>query len=170
MRRTTFVIIVLVGLAIIAALTASYQKNSSGELSAATGNAQAAVDVPFTRITEGLQSSVTKPVNYLITSESELAALWKIVKATGEPPSIDFTQEAVIAVFAGERPTAGYSIAVSKVADVEGKRLVTISLMQPASDCVTAQVITAPYEILRLPATPLPLTHEDTVATVNCSE
>ena len=165
MRREVLVLIVVVVVAILAGVAAS---PFSGQKF--SDSSSAAVEVPFTEITNGLQSKVAKRVNYLIRSEVGLQELWKLIEAEGQPPEVDFTQEAVIAVFSGERPTAGHSVAVSKVEDVGDSRVVTISLIQPAPDCVTAQVVTMPYEILKLPATPLPLTHKDSVAIVNCSE
>lgn len=170
MRRELFVLMFIVTIAVIAgAALYSSEKNTSGN-SAVDPGGQAAVEVPFTRITEGLQSDVSRRVNYLVTSQSALEKLWTMVKATGTPPTIDFTKEAVIAVFAGEKPTAGYEITVSKVRDSADARIVAVSVMQPAPDCVTAQMVTMPYEILTVPATPLPLTHEDSVLTVNCPD
>lgn len=172
MRREVLVLVLVVVVAILAGVATSpfSEKDLPGDSSAGGNNSQAAVEVPFALITNGLQSKVSERVNYLIQSEAGLQELWKLIEAEGQPPEVDFTQEAVIAVFAGERPTAGHSVAVSKVEDMGDSRVVTISLIQPAPDCVTAQMVTMPYEILKLPATPLPLTHKDSVAVVNCSE
>lgn len=135
-----------------------------------TSTSSAAVIVPFVKITEGMQSDVPRRVNYMITSSDELNKLWEMVQTTAIPPRVDFGADAVIAVFAGEKPTTGYDITVSKIEDLVSKRLVTITLMQPASGCPVAQMVTAPFEILTVPVTSLPLTHEDTVQTVGCTD
>ena len=125
------------------------------------------VAVPFTELAQGTQSKVSSRVNYHITSATELKEIWDLVNATGTPPSIDFTTHAVLAVFAGQKPTAGYSIAVKEVKDAE-RRMVTISLTNPGEGCMLAQALSAPYVLAVVPATSLPLTHEDVPSVVNC--
>ena len=124
-------------------------------------------NVPFTELALGAQSSVTRRTNYLITSTDQLRELWKLVGVNGPLPTIDFTIHSVIAVFAGEEPTAGYSIAVSHIADGVA-RDVSIEITTPGVSCLLAQMITTPYQIIKVPATTLPLTHEDTATTTGC--
>ncbi len=126
-----------------------------------------AVSVPFTKLTQGTQSVVAKRVNYVLTSPTELEELWKVVDAPGKPPRVDFRKNAVIAVFAGPEP--GSSIAVAKIED-SNMRLVSIALAKPDGDCEHIQSTESSYEIIAVPATPLPLTHEDIVQESDCSE
>jgi len=127
----------------------------------------AAVVVPFTRIVQGDHSIVATRVNYLISSTDEFDKLWEMVDASGTPPLVDFNTHAVIAVFAGEQPTAGYAIEVSQIED-STERTVSLTLAKPDNDCMEGQVITSPYEIVVVPTTSLPLTHEDIQTTANC--
>ena len=135
--------------------------------SAAAGDTPTAAAVPFTELARGAHSTVTARANYLVTSPGQLAQLWKMVDAAGQAPLVDFSSDSVIAVFAGTEPTAGYAIAVSKVTDGQ-VRLVTVTLTAPDSTCILAQSKTAPYQIVELPKTALPLTHEDVATTTNC--
>lgn len=137
-------------------------------LQAAANTQSSATVVPFTPLAEGSRSTVTRRVNYLITSPDQLNKLWEMVDATGAPPAVDFKTQAVIAVFAGERPAAGYRIAVSKVEDA-GSRVVSITIAEPGDDCMLAQTITAPYEVVAVPVTSLPFTHEDVSVTTTCA-
>ena len=170
MRRDTLVILGIFAIAIGIGLFAFPGNNYSQNSSAVEDSASAAVQVSFTRITEGTQSEVSRRVNYLIMTQAGLQKLWNMVEASSTPPEIDFTKEVVIAVFAGEKPAAGYDIVVSKIEDMHDERVVNITLREPSPGCATAQVVTMPYEILRIPVTALPLTHEDTIQTVNCSD
>jgi hypothetical protein len=134
-------------------------------------NTQAAVatnPVQFVPVVSGTQSSITRRANFLITSKDELGALWTMIDATGFPPAVDFTKEYVVAVFEGQQPTNGYSIAVSQVGDSTDSRNVAVSITKPGSTCVLAQTVTAPYEIIEIPKTDLPLKHQDTIATASC--
>jgi hypothetical protein len=107
-------------------------------------------------------------VNYLITSSSQFGELWKVVTATGAPPKIDFKTHSVIAVFAGQKPTAGYAVAVAKIEDASA-RMVSITLAKPSDDCMLAQSITTPYQLISVPATSLSLAHEDISVTTTCA-
>ncbi len=161
MRRD---VLILTGAAIIAVgigilLFSSGRGDPSNTSSAA---------VPFTEIAKGSQSAVERRVNYLITSSSQFNELWGVVTATGTPPKIDFKTHSVIAVFAGQKPTAGYAIAVAKIEDTR-TRVVSITLAKPSDDCMLAQSITAPYQLISIPATSLPFAHEDISVTTTCA-
>jgi hypothetical protein len=125
--------------------------------------------VPFTELTRGATSAIATSTNYLITSESQLEKLWQLVDAEGDVPKVDFNTQYVAAVFAGQRPTTGYAIEVSKVEDTT-VRTVVVTLAKPGSDCVTGQSVTAPYAIIVLPKTPLTFTHQNEATTTLCSQ
>lgn len=126
------------------------------------------VAVPFTPLMRGTYSNVTSRVNYFITSPDQLNELWKMINATSTPPKVDFEKNAVIAVFAGQQPSAGYAIQVSKVVD-SSARLVSITIAKPDDGCIKGQSLTTPYELVTIPTTSLPLAHEDLLATATCS-
>ncbi|MBI4065753.1 protease complex subunit PrcB family protein [Candidatus Kaiserbacteria bacterium] len=123
--------------------------------------------VQFTEIARGSQSAIERRVNYFITSSEQFNELWKIINAGGMPPKVDFKTHAVIAVFAGQEPAAGYEIAVNKIED-NGKRMVSITLAKPDGGCAVAQMTTTPYQLIVLPTTSLPLTHEDKIIETSC--
>ncbi|MEK7086389.1 MAG: protease complex subunit PrcB family protein [Patescibacteria group bacterium] len=130
--------------------------------------ASAVSSVPFTLLVSGSRSKVDSRVNYFITSSDQLNELWKMIDTTSTTPDVDFSKDAVIAVFAGQQPTAGYAIRVSKVVD-SSSRLVSITIAKPDGDCMTGQSLTAPYEIVVVPITALPLAHEDLSVTTKCN-
>jgi len=132
-----------------------------------TDTEASAVAVSFTPLMQGTQSKVTRQVNYLITSSDALHELWEMVDATTTLPKIDFKTHAVVAVFAGEQPTTGYKIAVAEIED-SSARHVSITLTKPDSTCMVGQALTTPYEIVVVPTTSLPLTHEDNAITTDC--
>lgn len=128
----------------------------------------AAALVPFTPLRSGSHSSVADRANYLITSASQLAQLWKLINATGTPPAIDFGSYDIAAVFAGQKPTTGYAITVSKIEDAL-KRTVIVDLVRPGPNCTVGQSLTSPYQLVKLPETSLPVTHEDKDTVRNCN-
>ena len=65
---------------------------------------------------------------------------------------IDFRKHTVVAVFAGEKPTAGYSVRVTKVEKNSDACVVHHTVTAPAKDAMVAQMITYPYVVVRLDA------------------
>ena len=125
-------------------------------------------DVHFRPLASGVQSTITTRTNFVIRSDSELRELWKLLDTSDLPPTIDFTRNIVVAVFAGEKETADHAIAVTRVVDFASERLVTITLTKPGGTCVLPPQATAPYQVLELSKTTLPLTHIDTVTATSC--
>jgi hypothetical protein len=113
-----------------------------------------AISVPFTKLAQGTQSTVSARTNYLITSASELEKLWKMIDAKGSPPAIDFTNNCVAAIFAGT---------VSRVEDTD-VRTVTVT----GTSCSLKKATTTPYELITLPTTSLSFAHEDISITAAC--
>ncbi len=147
------------------ALRISSEDRPSISSSQSTQQLSAAL-IPFTTVVRGVESPITERVNYLITSAADLALLWKMIAATGTPPTVDFTTHAVVAVFAGAAETAS-AISVTRVEDT-ASRLVSITIEKPSGTCTKTVASTTPYEIVALPLTTLPFTHEDAVATTSC--
>ena len=169
MRRT----LIIIGLALIVGMFVIFtnrnqqlQNNSLQNVADARVPAKA---VPFTKLAYGPHSVVTKRVNYLITSPTELSELWHLVDAKGKIPSVDFTQNEVIAVFAGQQPTTNYAVTVSKVQD-SSARMISIMFKNPSSNCASQNAVIAPYEIIVVPTTSLPITHENISTTTTCLE
>lgn len=131
--------------------------------------APANTPVSFTEIAQGIHSSVAARVNYSITSAAELKELWKLIDATSTPPAVDFKTHAVLAIFGGEKGSAGYAVAVAKISDAE-KRMVSVALTKPDATCKAVRPALSPYEIIAVPATTLPLAHEDVLTPVSCSK
>jgi len=153
-------VLVFVGLVLLAVVAGVFMTSSDR-------GGPAAVTVPFTALAEGSRSEVTSRVNYLIDTQEELAELWKLIEEPPPVPTVDFSTKVVVAVFAGEVPTAGYDIAVAEVEDAD-KRMVKIELTRPDEGCVLAQSMTAPYQVIELPKTSLLFTHADTWVIKSC--
>jgi hypothetical protein len=69
-------------------------------------------------------------------------------------PQVDFATEMVVAVFAGSRPTAGFSIDLVGYREAAGTLVVIYREAPPPPGGITAQVLTSPYAIATIPARP----------------
>lgn len=68
------------------------------------------------------------------------------------PPAVNFEREMVVGVLLGERPTAGFSVGVTLVEDVEGTVVVQARETSPPADGFVAQVLTYPFQLAAIPA------------------
>jgi hypothetical protein len=163
MRDHTLVVIALIGVLLLLGFLWYGEKPTPPRPPVTSGT-----PVGFIALYSGEQSSITTRTNYVITTADELRALWKLIETNGAAvPTIDFTKDVIIAVFAGEKPTTGYSVAVTKITDTQ-ERTVTIELKAPGPTCLAGEAVTTPFEILQVSRTELPLTHEDTATTTGC--
>ncbi|MBI3898786.1 MAG: protease complex subunit PrcB family protein [Gammaproteobacteria bacterium] len=69
------------------------------------------------------------------------------------PPAVDFEKSGVLLVEAGQRPTAGYRLALtqSTVERTDSTARITLDWKTPPADAMTAQVLTSPCVMIELP-------------------
>lgn len=97
-------------------------------------------------LAEGAYSKVETPFIFAARDAETYARLQGFVENLPSASEIDFTKSAVAAAFAGTKNTGGYSVSI-KNSDGE----VSINLVNPPKDAMTAQVITAPFKIALVP-------------------
>jgi hypothetical protein len=103
-------------------------------------------------IDRGDMSALETPREAVARTEAEWTALWKLHAPARPAPVIDFTKNMVVGVFLGTRPTSGFSVEIVG-ASREGETLVVRYVeRRPARDAITAQILTAPFHIVALPA------------------
>lgn len=110
--------------------------------------------VELRTIERGVFSGIScrEPVFAVIADTDAYEALfarigvWK--QDSGAAPPVDFEKQLVVAVLMGEKPTAGYTVAMNKTARV-GHGILTIDVITayPPPDALTAQVVTSPYAL-----------------------
>jgi hypothetical protein len=107
------------------------------------------LQMSFTSIDQRNQSQIDEPREAAVRSAAELAALWKEHEPNNSPPAVDFGKSMVIAVFLGTRRTAGYTAEITKIEKQDDGLLVTWREQRPGPDDLVAQVVTAPFHIVR---------------------
>ena len=102
-------------------------------------------------IEHGQISWVDSPRQTVARTPQEWAALWRSHAPDRPLPAIDFSKDMVVAIFLGSRPSAGYSVEITGVKEVNGAVVVQYHETAPRADVVTAQVITDPFHIAVIP-------------------
>ncbi len=112
-------------------------------------------------IDRGDMSGIDMPRQSAVRTEAEWTALWKLHAPAKPAPAVDFTRTLVLAAFLGTRPTAGFSVEIVGARDEGGTLVVQVVEKRPPPDAITAQVLTAPYHIVAVPAHAGPVRFEN---------
>ena len=113
--------------------------------------------LPFTSIARGSTSRILEPQALVIETPGAWATFWDRHAPGQAVPSVDFATEVVVAVLAGQCPTAGYAVDILAVEQGPDIATVVYRVSRPLPGALVAQVLTSPFHIVRLrrPGTPL---------------
>jgi hypothetical protein len=121
---------------------------------------------------KGFYSGVSSPKNIVVRSQKEWEDLLaqhqgaappqNALLQSGFPPpplpaSVDFRSSMAVAVFAGQKPTAGHAIEMTAIQPEAGRIVVSYRETAPGPDRMAAQVLTSPYHIKIVPRSDLPV-------------
>jgi len=102
------------------------------------------------RIGQWTRTGINEGRRLVIRDANAWANFWSEL-GVGDRPDVDFTQNVVVAVAAGQRPTGGYEIAVERVARANGELTVEVVETTPGPNCVTAGSLTQPVDVVVIP-------------------
>lgn len=97
-------------------------------------------------LARGSYSKVETPFVFAVRDAETYELLRSLIENLPPSSTIDFTKTAVIAAFAGEKTTGGYSVIIHPVADK-----IAIDVRAPEKGAMTAQVITSPFQAVVIP-------------------
>ncbi|MFX0062221.1 MAG: protease complex subunit PrcB family protein [Candidatus Hermodarchaeota archaeon] len=131
-------------------------------------------DIQFEIVGQGSSCGIFTRANYTITEFEVWEKLWidihRVYYPIPELPPIDFATDIVFAVFQGERPTGGYMTNITRIMVTETSYEVYIDEHHPGDHCVTTQVSTQPYHIVKVSNFPqdLPVQFVYNIIVDNC--
>ena len=109
----------------------------------------------FTTIGKGAFSGIKACFQRVITSPVEWDDFWQQHKSNVDSPppipEVDFTQNQVVAVFAGEKPKGNFSVEIISVEVTDKQIDITVKYDQPVLNAVVPPVDTQPYHIIKIP-------------------
>lgn len=112
-------------------------------------------DPGFRTLLRGYQSGVAGRAVHVATSEPQWQELWSrhasILLPRPQAPEVDWQREMIVAVFLGERPTAGFGVEVRALRAEDGRLVVEAHETRPPADRLVPQVITQPYHFVAAP-------------------
>jgi hypothetical protein len=97
-------------------------------------------------LAEGANSRIETPFVFVARDSRTFELLKERVEGLPAASSIDFSREAVVAVFAGTKNTGGYSVEIK----ISGET-VSASVAAPPADAVVTQALTSPFKVALVP-------------------
>ena len=113
----------------------------------------APVDPVFQVVAQGSTSNITLPRQLVIVRQADWETLWRI-HTNGQRtrrPRINFAQDMVIAVFAGQQPSGGYAVKIEKLKINDEILDVYVSFHEPGPTDKVSLALTQPYYIVSTP-------------------
>jgi hypothetical protein len=125
------------------------------------------VKVAFAVVTTGQFSGIESERLEVIRDPDDFSALW-LIHANGVQPDIDFDQNMVVAAFLGERPTGGFTIAITEVEERGDSLLVKVRATFPGDNCIVTQAFSQPHQIITMAQTEKMVVFSTDVERVDC--
>lgn len=130
----------------------------------------AGTDIPIEDVWQGTGVSFGPEAAFLVVqTQAEWEALWGRAEGPGAPPQVDFAQRTVLVAIAGERPSGGYSIHVTRATATDGGVRVDVQTDVPGAGCAAITVITYPVHMASIPKVSGPVAFMDQRVTYTCA-
>lgn len=104
--------------------------------------------MPFTTVARGVVSNIDEPRTVVVRTAAEWDALWKAHGSQEPATPVDFTRHMVAGVFLSSRPTAGFSVEITRVKTEEHLTVVEYVERAPPPAGITAQMLTSPFHLV----------------------
>lgn len=126
--------------------------------------------IPFLRLQ--IRGSLTNPMELAVRDDEMFRRIWNQMHSgqspKPKPPEIDFAREMLIIVAFGVKPTGGHNIIVEDIQDRNDSIEVTVGKYSPGRNCIVTQVLTAPFDVVRLEKVTKPVVFRDRVVVHEC--
>jgi len=110
--------------------------------------------IVFTEISSGTNGGFNKSGCSINRTQNEFNKTWSTAfdkfSEAPKPPRIDFENEMIIIVSMGMKNSGGYTTKVNSIVEKKDIILLSVDESSPGKICATTDVITFPYQLIRL--------------------
>jgi hypothetical protein len=167
MKKAVLMLMLLLSLVGALEFLSEGKADSAAKKSMPAERRPASDDIPFVVVDAGTSSGITTREHYVIKDEGQWLALWQKHTSTEYPapaaPHVDFDNEMVVAVFAGEHHKPGCSIQIDTIKKTDNKIIILVSESGPGAGRVrelNPLGDTEPYFIARAAQNSLPISFQ----------
>jgi hypothetical protein len=114
--------------------------------------AQARLQREFTLVAAGTEASAVSPSCFIVSSPVDLSRIVGLLHTSVRLPVDIDPSSPLVVVFAGQRPRAGHSVSVRSIEEDPSAASLLVEAVEtsPKPGSHVAQVVTSPWEIVRL--------------------
>lgn len=106
----------------------------------------------LTTIARGDASRVSAARRVVASTADEWSTLWAVHAGPGaDAPVVDLATVTIAAAFAGEKPSAGYSLEIARAEPTAEGLRIFVDERSPGPGTIAAQIITSPFHIVSVP-------------------
>lgn len=138
-------------LAINSNLTAEEKKSKDEE----EEQTQTMPTISYEILLEGTFSGIKEPLQKVVTTNEEWEELWKkhvsVIVPQPPVPEVDFENNVVAALFAGEKMKSGYQIRLKEVVPQGKDVIIRYKMVEPPQNSFTLTVLTQPFIFIKIP-------------------
>lgn len=128
--------------------------------------------VAFETLEKSWNSGIAEPFETVIRAQATWEQFWANLHSTDIPtpslPEVDFTENMVIGVGLGNKPSGGYSVEIKDIIMKDDKLVINAVEQQPGQNCMTTMAITQPYHLVTVEQSDLPVQFNRQTEIVNC--
>lgn len=111
------------------------------------GAAGNSTNLEIRRVGQWSHTGIREARRMIIQDANAWAEFWSEL-GVGDRPAVDFTRDVVIAVAAGQRPSGGYEIAVTRVSQANGELRAEVRETSPGPNCLSTSTLTQPVDVV----------------------
>lgn len=133
--------------------------------------------VAWTVLLEGADGGNSSAGNIVVRNSNQQKNVWAMLNPYYFPKpndpypgwsDVNFSKNTVVALFSGQKETAGYSVAISKVEETPTQTVVTVQENSPDGSCNEMKTITHPFYIASLSYNSKPIVFNTHAETFSC--
>jgi len=105
------------------------------------------LNVKFRTLSQGAYSNISLANQFVIRNQKEWQRSWDIHNGrnSNNRPDVNFENDFVIAVFAGQQPSGGYKVGISNITRKDQDLFVTLTFTEPGRNEKVSLALTQPY-------------------------
>ncbi|UOA08957.1 protease complex subunit PrcB family protein [Methylobacter sp. S3L5C] len=107
----------------------------------------------FTVLAQGSDSHIEQQHFQILRDNTDLQKLWDShlegVSPKPSAPDVNFSNETIIAAFAGTKNTGGYVLNITGINVYPDRVQIDLSLIKPGDNCMVSTVLTQPFVLVK---------------------
>lgn len=111
------------------------------------------IDTKFETVDKGDYCAIDNFSHYIAKNPKDMELMWKEMHSRRSPqpelPTVNFGEEMIIGLYAGEKPHGGYGLEITRLVETEDALEVHVVEKTPEPGMVYTQALIHPYHLVK---------------------